>query len=350
MVKEIRSYADTSYTDETVETLYMGGGTPSLLSDGQLEKLLKAVHETFDTDIKETTLEMNPDDVTREYLNDLRRLGVNRASMGVQSFNPDLLKFMNRAHTREEALKCLDLLSNSGFQTFTVDLIYGNPGQSLEDLEEDISELLQFNPLHVSAYSLTIESGTRLGKQVELGRLAPPEDDTVSDHFMLLNELLSEAGISRYEVSNYSKPGHEAIHNSNYWRHCNYLGMGPGAHSFWWGKEAEARRWSNRADLRNYLKFDEDKDSGQLTEERDTLSLQQLSEERIMMGLRTREGISQEEMQNRYGYRFSEGQLEYLRKRASENKVLLDEDGNIILSDKGIIIADSILLDLITLH
>jgi len=344
LIKEIRSYSNTGYVEEKIETLYVGGGTPSLLSPEQLERVFTAVRNTFDTDIEELTIEMNPDDVSQEYLEELRKLGVNRASMGVQSFNPDLLRFMNRAHNRQEALKSLELLSKSGFQTFTVDLIYGNPGQSLEELEKDIRELLNFNPLHVSAYSLTIESGTRLGKQVELGRLAPPEDDKVADHFKLLNELLCDAGIHRYEVSNYSKPGHEAVHNSNYWKHRNYLGMGPGAHSFWWEGNNDATRWNNKADLRKYLSDDREG----LEEEKDTLSLEQLAEERIMMGLRTREGIRKNEMKDRYNYEFNDRQLNYLEKRESEAKVQVDD--SITLTDKGIAIADAIILDLITMR
>jgi len=344
LIKEIRSYSNTGYVEEKIETLYVGGGTPSLLSPEQLERVFTAVRNTFDTDIKELTIEMNPDDVSQEYLEELRKLGVNRASMGVQSFNPDLLRFMNRAHNRQEALKSLELLSKLGFQTFTVDLIYGNPGQSLEELEKDIRELLNFNPLHVSAYSLTIESGTRLGKQVELGRLAPPEDDKVADHFKLLNELLCDAGIHRYEVSNYSKPGHEAVHNSNYWKHRNYLGMGPGAHSFWWEGNNDATRWNNKADLRKYLSDDREG----LEEEKDTLSLEQLAEERIMMGLRTREGIRKNEMKDRYNYEFNDRQLNYLEKRESEAKVQVDD--SITLTDKGIAIADAIILDLITMR
>ena len=341
LVEEIKSYSDTKYIQDEINTLYIGGGTPSLLSPDQLSDILSAVHSTFRTELDEITLEMNPDDVSAEYLKELRELGVNRASMGVQSFNPELLKFMNRAHDREEALTCMDLLSKSGFQTYTVDLIYGNPGQTLDELEEDIDQLLEFDPIHVSAYSLTIESGTRLGKQVELGRIAPPDDDKVADHFNLLNEKLKEAGIHRYEVSNYSRPGHEAIHNSNYWRHHNYLGMGPGAHSFWW--DENATRWQNEADLRNYLKKSRD----EVIRERENLDYQQLAEERIMMGLRTREGITTDEMKDRYNYEFNDRQLKYLADRESEGKVHLND--SIILTDKGITIADSIILDLITM-
>lgn len=341
LIEEIKSYSGTSYVEEPVQTIYIGGGTPSLLSLSQIEQILMALTNTFRLDLEEVTLEMNPDDVTAEYLDGLRELGVNRASMGVQSFNPELLTFMNRAHNREEALECLEILSKSGFQTFTVDLIYGNPGQTLEQLEADIDQLLEFDPVHISAYSLTIEPNTRLGKQVKLGRIIPQEDDKVADHFSLLNTMLGKAGIHRYEVSNYSQAGHEAIHNSNYWQHENYLGMGPGAHSFWWSEAA--RRWNNKSDLKAYLA-----DPKTIKQNVEKLTLGQLAEERLMMGLRTREGVSLEELKNRYHYELNKRQLSYLEKRADEGKVLID--GSTKLTDKGIVIADAIILDLITLH
>ena len=312
-----------------------------MLTPEELEKIFDAIREAFPLNFQEVTLEMNPDDVTKEYLSALRDLGVNRASMGVQSFNPELLQFMNRAHDRDEALQCLELLSKSGFQTFTVDLIYGNPGQSLAQLEQDVETLLDFNPPHVSAYSLTVEPQTRLGKQVELGRIDPPQDDKVADHFDLINRLFSEKGIQRYEVSNYSKPGHEALHNSNYWQHANYLGLGPGGHSFWW--EGQAERWSNKKDLKAYLD-----DSSQTQTDHEVLSDIELAEERIMMGLRTKKGVTIEEFEQKYDYKFQQAQLQYLDSRQQEGKVKTEEV--IRLTDKGIKIADAIILDLITLH
>lgn len=338
--EEIRSYADTRYVREPVETVYLGGGTPSLLSVAQLERIFQALRYTFDLQPKEITLEMNPDDVTADYLQGLHELGINRASMGIQSFDTDLLQFMNRAHSREEAVASLEILSDSGFDTFTVDLIYGNPGQSLEQLETDINKLLAYDPFHISAYALTIEPRTRLGKQVELGRIAPPEDDKVADHFELLNRKLREAGIKRYEVSNYCRPGYEAVHNSNYWKHQNYLGMGPGSHSFWWDKGDTAKRWENKADLNHYLS------GGPPRADAETLQPEQLAEERIMMGLRTSEGIAQEELQNRYGYLLSDSQLSYLYQKEEEGKVELGD--SIVLTDEGLVIADAIILDLIT--
>lgn len=339
LVEDIKSYRDSEFTEEVVETIYFGGGTPSLLEPKQLEQIMSALYDVFDVDEQEITLEMNPDDVSAQFLADLKALGINRASMGVQSFEPELLEFMHRAHSSVEALQCLELLSASDFNSFTVDLIYGNPNQSAKQLERDVKKLLEFNPPHISAYSLTIEPKTRLGKQVELGRIAPPEDDKVAGHFDIINQLFSSQGIERYEVSNYSLPGKEAIHNSNYWEHENYLGLGPGAHSFWWDDKAE--RWENEQDLRKYLR-DEDHP------EREVLSLKQLAEERLMMGLRTKKGVEIAELSEHYDYELSERQREYLENREQEEKVKVDE--NITLSDKGIKIADAIILDLVTLH
>lgn len=337
LVDEITNYGDTEYVEEPIKTIYFGGGTPSLLEPEQIERILKAIDEVFELDCREITLEMNPDDVTREFLSDLKSIGINRASMGVQTFQPHLLEFMHRAHTREEALHCLETLSKSQFEVFTVDLIYGNPDQTEKQLEEDLDTFLQFNPPHISAYSLTIEENTRLGKQVEMGRIAPPPDEKVARHFDIVNARLKEHGIQRYEVSNYSLPGHEAVHNSSYWEHENYLGFGPGAHSFWWGEQA--MRWSKERDLRSYLRLE-------AGTEKEKLTLKQLAEERLMMGLRTRKGVGVDELKQKYNYALSEKQREYLRHGEEEGNLTIDD--RIVLTDKGIKIADAIVLDLVT--
>jgi len=223
-------------------------------------------------------------------------------------------------------------------------LIYGNPGQTLESLERDIDTILQFNPPHISAYSLTVESNTRLGKQVELGRINPPEDDTVSDHFDLVVEKLSAAGINQYEVSNYAKPGSEAQHNSNYWNHINYLGLGPGAHSFWWNEgRKSASRWSNKKDLKSYLAghWETPFDS-------ESLNLSQLAEERLMLSMRTKRGVSQENLRAQYDFQFNTRQIEYLQKLEEQEKVEIGSQ--IRLTTEGLKIADAILLDLVTMQ
>ncbi|MCC5913473.1 MAG: radical SAM family heme chaperone HemW, partial [Balneolaceae bacterium] len=255
LVREIRSYENSPLSGDKIETIYFGGGTPSLLRERQLEKIFETLHDIFQIDAQEVTMELNPDDVTPDYLELIRGFGVNRASMGIQSFQSEILTFMNRAHTSEEAIKALEALRSANFPSYTADLIYGNPGQTLNMLEEDLATLLSYSPPHVSAYSLTVESGTRLGKQVELGRISPPEDEEVASHFDLVREKLGKAGIQQYEVSNFSKPGKEAVHNSSYWSHKNYLGFGPSAHSFVWDVDG-ARRWNNVRNLKRYLNED----------------------------------------------------------------------------------------------
>jgi oxygen-independent coproporphyrinogen-3 oxidase len=340
LLQEIKSHRNSTFTDEPVRTIYFGGGTPSLLSPEQIDAILSALQHTFPVEAEEITLEMNPDDVSADYLAALKEAGINRASMGVQTFQPELLTFMNRAHTRREALQCLELLSSAGFDAFTVDLIYGNPNQPIQQLSDDLDLLLSFDPPHVSAYSLTVESKTRLGKQVELGRITPPADDAVADQFELINKRLKEHDLERYEVSNYSKPNCEALHNSNYWHHENYLGFGPGAHSFWW--EEQAQRWKNKADLGAYLE-----DPGEVVS-KEELSLHQLAEERIMMGLRTREGLSVKTLYSLYEYTLNIAQIIYLNRQQKQN--MLHVDDKIMLTDKGILLADAITLDLIMLQ
>ncbi|MBO6535428.1 MAG: radical SAM family heme chaperone HemW [Balneolaceae bacterium] len=343
LIKEIESYRNSRITKEPIKSVYFGGGTPSLLNANQFEQILEAIAKTFKLAVEELTVEMNPDDVKPGYLGDLKSLGINRASMGVQSFDESLLAFMHRAHNRAEALKSLEYLSTAGFDNFTVDLIYGNPGQSLEVLESDIETLLSFNPPHISAYSLTVEPHTRLGKQVELGRIIAPEDDQVATHFDTIVSRLADAGIHQYEVSNYAKPGHEAVHNSAYWSHQNYLGLGPAAHSLWWEADrAQAQRWRNESDLKSYIN-----DPINQKVEIETLNLTSLAEERLMLGLRTKQGVSFSELQSRYQYLLSEKQRDYLNKRQVDGFVMHNED-SIALTPDGLKIADSIILDLIT--
>jgi len=343
LIEEIRSYRDSPESSEPVHSIYFGGGTPSRLSVSSVERIMEALHDVFDIQADEITLEMNPDDVSREYLVGLYRAGINRSSMGVQSFDADLLSFMHRAHAREEAIACLEILSVSPIEQFTVDLIYGNPGQSLATVEKDLEILLSYEPPHLSAYSLTIESGTRLGKQLELNRLIPADDDLVAEQADLIRARCLEAGIQQYEVSNYARPGAEAQHNSAYWTHENYLGLGPSAHSFWWDKNQPfAYRRSNDKKLKEYISADQ---TTACTEER--LELQTLAEERIMLGLRTRAGVSESELKNRYTYELNEAQRGYISRQVEVGH-MTKSSGLIQLTPSGLNIADRITLDLLT--
>lgn len=346
LIDEINSYRESSLINENVETVYFGGGTPSLLQENEIERILKNLDDIFGlSHVQEITLEMNPDDVSKEFIDRLHKCGITRASMGVQTFNSRLLTFMHRAHSREDALRCLDILSASDLLTYSVDVIYGNPGQSLDDLKADIDTLLKFNPPHISAYSLTIEPRTRLGKLAKLGRLNPADEEIVNQHFDMLTRLLSDNGIFRYEVSNYSRIGHEAIHNSNYWEHKNYLGFGPAAHSFWWSPDKKsADRWKNVSDLKSYLRYD----FPAIKESEETLSMEVLGEERIMLGLRTRKGINNPLLEEKYHYHFSEKQNAYIR--YLDKAGFLGSEDPLILNDSGLKLADHITLELISRH
>lgn len=340
LLNEIKGFADSPFAGQVIETIYIGGGTPSLLSGSQLKAIFRELESVFTLDTKEVTMEMNPDDVTPAYLRELLQLGVNRASMGVQSFDENLLTFMHRAHNPTEALQALEALAKTGFPSFTADLIYGSPGQTPDMLLNDIEALLQFNPPHISAYSLTIEPGTRLGKQAELGRLSMPEDEAVAEQFDLLAGSLADAGIEQYEVSNFAIPGKEAVHNSNYWRHKNYLGVGPSAHSFTWQNE-RATRWQNAPDLKGYLAGDD------IRTQKEELSPIQLADERLMLGLRTKWGVEEKELSDRYNYTLSSQQLEWLRdQRAIGNFV--DQKKVLKLTGEGLKIADYLVVELLS--
>lgn len=343
LLAEIESVQHTRLANQPIETIYFGGGTPSLLAANEIELILSGLDKVFDLDLKEVTLEMNPDDAKPGYLKDLKNIGVNRLSMGIQSFDPDLLKFMNRAHTSAEAVRALESVKKAGFDSYTADLIYGNPAQSMETLESDIRKLVKFDPPHISAYSLTIEPGTRLGKAMELGRLNPPDDEMVMAHFERVQERLASHGIFQYEVSNYAKKGAEAVHNRNYWNHHNYAGFGPSAHSFWWQNETEATRWKNQPDIRAYLNQSKD----QNVTEVEHLDLNQLAEERIMLGLRTADGIKRSELGKRYHYQLSDRQIEWITEQ-NEKGILRFNGETVALTGRGLRIADYLVVELLS--
>lgn len=343
LILEIQSWKDSRYSQEPIETLYIGGGTPSRLTLQDFERIFKELNDNFKlAGLKEVTVEMNPDDVTPSFLSDLRQMGVNRASMGVQSFQPQLLEFMHRAHTANESILCMEYLRQAGFNTYTVDLIYGNPDETMSDLDNDLDMLLRYPPPHVSAYSLTIEPQTRLGKLARLGRLESMDDDNVASQFDRIAQRLQVAGLRHYEVSNYGIPGHESLHNSNYWEHVNYLGLGPSAHSFWWDEnQKSARRWSNAADFKSYIKSDKS-----VYIQQETLDLGTLAEERIMLGLRTKKGVSPEELRSRYRYFLNDEQKALVRQMQSQG--YLKDATKLVCTDEGLRMADRLTLELIS--
>jgi oxygen-independent coproporphyrinogen-3 oxidase len=218
---------------EELETIYFGGGTPSILLEEELDIILNGAHANFSIATQpEITLEANPDDLTKEKIEYLFRSGINRLSVGIQSFDNAVLKSLNRAHDNRMAKGCIEDAQTAGFKNISIDLIYAIPGRSDDAWENDIREALALQPQHVSSYSLTIEEKTVFGKWTKQGKMKRLDDDVAARQLNLLIDVLESEGFEQYEVSNFSKPGFQSRHNSNYWRNKKYLGIGPSAHSY----------------------------------------------------------------------------------------------------------------------
>ena len=292
MRKEL-SYLADFVPDRTASTIYIGGGTPSLCSIHEIAGLLDAVHHTWDTSkVLEVTLEANPDDLDLIYLRELRTLGINRLSIGIQSFIDRDLKFMNRRHDAETAIRAVGLAQQAGFDNLSIDLIYGVPGMSTRDWAHNLEVALGLDVQHISAYHLSIEDGTFFGRMQREGRLKPVDERISEEQYALLHDRMAEAGFVHYEISNFARPGYQAVHNSNYWNGAHYVGAGPSAHSF----NGTHRRW-NLANNRAYLDGFAD---GRWFETEKLSEIDQYNEF-IMTRLRTAAGFRAEELVARFG-------------------------------------------------
>ncbi len=280
-----RDYLST----ELVQSVYFGGGTPSLLSTLELESILGKLTTVFSlAQDAEITLEANPDDLTAEVLKAWRSAGVNRLSIGLQSFNEEELKWMNRAHTAAQSLSAIQLAQDSGFDNITIDLIYGSKFQSEASWNQTLETALKLGIQHISAYNLTVEERTRLGNAVNKGMEPDVSDDLSSRQFKVLSETLRGNGFLHYEISNFARPGFEARHNSNYWRQKNYLGLGPSAHSF----NGSSRQWN----IRNNQVYVRQIEMDLLPFEKEELRPKDLFNEYVMTRLRTSWGVNLTEM------------------------------------------------------
>ncbi len=280
----------TSYLErKAIETIYFGGGTPSILTKQELTQLMQTIHSNFQVkEGVEVTLEANPDDISKAALREWKELGVNRLSIGLQSFKEDDLAWMNRAHTVNEAETCIQLAQSEGFHNLTVDLIYGLPNLTMDEWRNHVQKVIDFGVPHISAYCLTVEEKTVLDNWVKTGKIHPISDEAQGDQFLLLLDMLEANGYQQYEISNFAKPGFESIHNGNYWKGEWYLGVGPSAHSF----NGTSRSW-NVANNRKYLKAIEENEAFSEVEE---LSIENQFNERVMIGLRTVKGVDLNEL------------------------------------------------------
>ncbi len=275
--------------NEIIETIYFGGGTPSLLLKKELSAFLAQIEELFEVSPNaEISLEANPDDCTEKNLKAWKSIGVNRLSIGIQSFKSSDLEWMNRAHNAKEAEQCVLLAQSIGYENITVDLMYGLPGLSEEEWRNHIQKVIDWGVPHVSSYCLTVEENTLLERKVKSGELKVADNEEESRQFEILLETLSQNGIDQYEISNFSRPGFESRHNSNYWKGVHYLGIGPSAHSF----QGTSRQW-NIANNTQYMKNVEE---GTAFFELEVLSDSDRFNELILTGLRTVYGVSFEQL------------------------------------------------------
>ena len=270
--------------DPTLHSIYLGGGTPSLLTVAELQSIFTQLARLYSIHPDcEITLEANPDDLSANYLNELRLTPVNRLSIGIQSFHEHELRFMNRAHSAKESQQCLEVAITAGFENLSADLIFGIPGSSVESWRFNLEKITSFPIQHLSCYNLTIEEKTVLHHKVSKGKIDALDEETTVDQFNLTAFYVEKNGFEHYEISNYSKPGHRAIHNTSYWNGTPYLGIGPSAHSF----NGKARRWNvaNNALYIRWLNINE------TPFEEEKLTTANRINERIMTSLRLREGL-----------------------------------------------------------
>jgi len=314
----------------TVKTLYFGGGTPSLLLPEELKQLMDTFRSQLNfSDLTEITLEANPDDITTNNLKSWHELGINRLSIGIQSFKQDDLNWMNRAHNVTEAEQCVALAKEAGFHSFSVDLIYGLPGLTLSEWENHIVSVVNSGVDHISAYCLTVEDKTALQNMVKSGKLIPANEDSQSDQFELLVSTLTAAGFEHYEVSNFAKPGAYAQHNTAYWTGQTYLGIGPSAHSF----NGHERRW-NCSNNQRYIKGG---DSGWF--EVEALGPKERWNELLLTGLRTSFGVSLQQL-----YTISEPTAAFFSTLNDFKSAgwLIQQDNRLFLTTTGRLKADHI--------
>ena len=343
LAKEIgmRKPFDSAQDDNIIETIYFGGGTPSVLSNEEINFLISEVYKNYKViENPEITLEANPDDLSAERILELSKSPINRLSIGIQSFYEDDLKMMNRAHNSAEAKKCLEEATKY-FDNISLDLIYGIPGLSDEMWRQNIQTALDFGIPHISSYALTVEPKTALSKLIQTGKVAEPQDEVASNHFMILVEMLQKNGFIHYELSNFGKENYFSKNNSAYWLGKKYIGIGPSAHSY----DGEKRGW-NVANNSLYIKAIQ---NNELPIETETLTISDRYNEYIMTGLRTIWGVSLDRIEKEFGTEY----LDYLQKQSEKflNDELLSIENNILKpTPKGKFLTDGIASDLFYLN
>ena len=330
----------SSYLEgEQVETIYLGGGTPSLLEPDETAALLEAVRNNFSPGKNpEITVEANPDDVRDGYIGALRKAGVNRISLGLQSWNDKLLRYMGRRHDAAQSARALDIVFGEGIENVSADLIYGLPGMTIADLRSDLEKTLAYPVKHLSAYHLTIEDGTRFGKLKNEGKLKEADEETSASMFGVLGAVCQEHGFIHYEISNFALEGYISRHNSSYWKQVPYIGLGPSAHSF----DRRSRQW-NVSDVKKYIRAIE---KGEIPSEREELDRLTVFNEYVMTSLRTMWGIDLLHVEEMYDKELHD-YLVNLSDRYIRYGLMKREKNTLILTDQGKMISDNIIAELL---
>jgi oxygen-independent coproporphyrinogen III oxidase len=324
--------------EEEIETLYFGGGTPSLLTAQQLGSIFEVLHQNFSIHPQaEVTLEANPDDLSHAKLSELKSLGVNRLSIGVQSFDTAILTYLNRAHNAVDSLTCYEKARSVGFDNISMDLIYAIPGLRDQMWIDTIDQMINLNPEHISSYSLTIEKKTAFGNWLDKGQLKVVHDDTSARQLEMLVDRLESASYLNYEVSNFGKAGYESRHNSSYWKQKKYLGLGPSAHSY-----NGAERQYNISNNHLYLKAVSGR---QIPAEKELLTRADHINEFLLTTLRTSWGCDTSYLKKKFDYDLITDQQHYLQ-TLFNNKLALQVNDVIQLTKKGRLLADKIASDL----
>ncbi len=322
------------------ETFYIGGGTPSILSEAQLEKLLHAViRHVPSSGIQEFTVEANPGTLTRHKARLLKEYLVNRISLGVQSFQERRLSFLGRIHSGNDARDAFALLREVGFRNINIDLIFGHPGQSPDDWESDLQAALELSPEHISTYALTYEEGTSLTEDLENGVIQELDEYTALEMYKTSIRCLAQDGYNHYEISNFAKQGRECVHNLVYWKNLGYVGVGAGAFSF-----IDGVRTSNEKDISKYI--DGINKHTRTKPFRENLALNQCASETVVMSLRLRRGISNTDFYKRFGYNIEDQFREQIH-GLSKDGLVSYEDERLKLTEKGLFIADTVMAEFV---
>ena len=325
--------------EEEIETIYLGGGTPSQLSQEELEEIFAYIYKVYKvTPDAEITLEANPDDLTPEYISMLRSLPINRISMGIQTFQEETLKLLHRRHTARQAIEAFRRCREAGFQNISIDLMYGLPGETLETWEQDLQQAIDLHPEHISAYHLIYEEGTTLWNLREQNKVEEAEEELSLTLFKTLIERLTKAGYQHYEISNFCLPGLHSRHNSSYWTGKKYLGCGPSAHSF----DGISRQW-NVSSLEKYL---EGIRSNQLDFELEELDLYTRYNDFVITSIRTCWGMPLAQLRTTYGETLYNYCLRMAKPHIEQGVLEIKED-TLKLTPQGIFISDGIMSDLL---